>query len=1767
MTAPGAAPQTPGYDLGPLLHTGSHCLVYRGTQRATGRAVTIRTNRDPYPSDRERAVVQAAFDLARELAQDLDGDTLVEHLDLIQVGHGWALVIEDFGGEPLDRTLGEGRRREQAEVLAIGLALARALARLHARGVVHLGIHPGNLLWDPRQGRLKLSDLSRATRLRQESVAADHDPADLGAPTYLAPEQTGRTNKSVDLRADLYAAGVVLYELCAGAPPFVSPDPRELIHAHLARQPPDLRQRRPGLHPALPRLVHRLLAKDPEARYASAAGLAADLERARDELDLGIATDFPLGAWDQGGRFAIPERLYGRSAEIATLVGAWEAAAEGERRCVLVGGWSGVGKSSLIDELHVPMAGPQGWYCPGKFDQFHRDLPYLAWREALAALTQQALALPETELAQLRAALEQGLAGNGALVLGLVPGAETLLGPQAPLPEVGPTEAQARFDLTLRAFLRALAGARHPVALFLDDLQWADLASLQLLESMVADPAAAHLLILGAYRDNEVGPGHPLTTALGRLEAQGRRPQTLSLPPLTLADTTALVADTLHLEADSVAPLATLVFAKTGGNPFFLRQFLERLAEAGRIALDLDAGRWGWDLAAIEAQGYTDNVVEFMAGRLGELPDRTRRMLQLGACLGATFDLQGLVSIAARPQAEVVADLEPALATGLLLPLGADYRLAEADARLAQRDGRAPGINPRYAFLHDRVQQGAHESIAVEGRAVIHLAIARGLVAEADPDNPEPRAVEVMDHLAEALTLVDSQPERLAFARVCLLAGRRARAAQARPQAVRYLAMGRELLAPDPWSLDPDLALDLHLEGAEAGYVTERYDEAEALAREVLARTQDLDRRVAAHNVRIGIGVAQRRYVEATRVGLDVLEAELGVALPRRAGQVQVLAGLARTALALRGRSPAALLDLPPMGDPRARAAMAILMKSATNAYWGSPNLVPLIAGRMVRLTLAQGSIGLSAYGYALLGMIFTNAVNAVDAGCRLGALSMDLLARTGDRHLVGKTGLLWHGFTRHARDPLRLCAADTLACYDQARDAGDLENAVYCGTVAYYADLLAGRSLDWVEQRYAGYLPALLGSSQAQTVQALRVWVQVAANLADAERVEPRAVGAWADWPTRLDELLPDPGSAMAIATVAGGAGWLAFLLDDWDQAERQFGLLYERAEAALGQAFWKPCMALYGLVLARRPALGTAGRLRLARVRHWLNGWARHNPHDFAPYRQALRAQRAARRGRGDLALAAWHDTAAGAAEGGNLFLAAWATEQAAHAHGGAGHREEARALLERARGLWQRHGSRARLRLVGAGSGEPERLTLDAVLGAVRAVSESIEVDRLVDRVLEILLVQAGARRVTLLVQDEGLTPLAAAVADDAGRCRRLPGTPGAGPTDLPLRLVDYVARTRRTLVVDNARTHEWLSRDPYVQGFERLSLAAAPLLRHGRLVGLAVLENELGTGAFTPAAGELVEAIAGQVAVSLENARLFEAQRRQAEAFGRFVPRPFLEHLGHKRIEDIRLGEGVQRQLTVMFTDLRGFTSLSERVGPNDTFALVNAILARLGPALTAEGGFIDEFTGDGVKALFIGRADGALRAAIAMQQRLRRYSTERIAQGRVPLAMGIGVHTGGVMLGTIGSQGRMSTTVLGDTVNTTARLEGLTKVYGTPVLLSEGTRAELEDPLAFCLRTVGRVRFKGRAQAILVHEAVDAREPAERAALAPWVPRFNEALAAYFDRRFEAAAEGFAACLAQAPQDPLARDYLAWAERCRAEGVGDDWEGIMVREEK
>jgi AAA ATPase domain/Protein kinase domain len=567
-----------------------------------------------------------------------------------------------------------------------------------------------------------------------------------GTLAYMAPEQTGRMNRSIDGRSDLYSLGVTLYRMLTGVLPFDAVDPLEWVHCHIARQPTPPADRAEVPEP-LSAIVTKLLAKNAEERYQTAHGLEADLRRCLAEWQShGRIDPFPLGTHDLSDRLLIPEKLYGRDREIDALLAAFDqVVAQGAAELVFVSGYSGVGKSSVVNELHKVLVPPRGLFASCKFDQYKRDIPFATLAQAFQTLVRQILVKSEAEVDQWRHALQEALGPNGQLIVDLIPEVELIIGKQPPVPDLPPQDTQNRFQLVFRRFLGVFARPEHPLALFLDDLQWLDTATLDLLERLVTHPEVRHLLVVGAYRDNEVSSSHALARMLGSIRNAGAKMHEIVLVPLSLHDVDRFVSDALHCERNAAQPLAQLVHEKTGGNPFFAIQFLTAIAEEGLLRFDPVMRARQWDMNRIRAEGYTDNVVDLMTEKLKRLSGTTQEALKQLACLGNGAEVAILALVHGETEESMHAALWEAVRAGLILQQETTYK-----------------------FLHDRIQEATYALIPEGERAGAHLRIGRVLLASMMADGLAEHLFDVVNQLNRGATLLMDRDEKIQVAAIQL---------------------------------------------------------------------------------------------------------------------------------------------------------------------------------------------------------------------------------------------------------------------------------------------------------------------------------------------------------------------------------------------------------------------------------------------------------------------------------------------------------------------------------------------------------------------------------------------------------------------------------------------------------------------------------------------------------------------------------------------------------------------------------------------------------------------------------------------------------------------------------------------------------------------------------------------------------------------------------------------------------------------------------------
>ncbi|MBF2048635.1 MAG: AAA family ATPase [Elainella sp. C42_A2020_010] len=1159
-----------GYQLLESIYSGAKTLVYRGERLADQQPVIIKLLRAEYPSFTELVRFRNQYTIAKNL--DLSG--IVQPLALETYGNRYALIMADEGYVPLTEYSeyhktaslsagASGQPGASAQPVAtserhplsleqffpIAIQLAQILEGLYQNRVIHKDIKPQNILIHPQTKQVKLIDFSIATQLPQETLPIQSPNVMEGTLAYMAPEQTGRMNRGLDYRADFYALGVTFYELLTGQLPFQTTDPIELVHCHLAQQPTSPHQINPAIPTAVSELILKLMAKTAEQRYQSAFGLRYDLTRCQTEwLHHGTISPFLLGERDICDRFTIPEKLYGRETEVATLLAAFDRiatpsssfgeahepppplvrrgsrAASPKSELLLVAGYSGIGKTALVNEIHKPIVRQRGYFIRGKFDQLQRNIPFSAFLQALRDLMQQLLTESASEIQTWKTQILAALGENGQVLIDVIPELELVIGPQPAAPELSGSAAQNRFNRLFQKFIQVFTTQSHPLVIFLDDLQWADLASLKLIQLLTSEVETSHLLLIGAYRDNEVTPAHPLMLTLAEVRQAGATVNQITLTPLSLAALNQLVADTLSCSLTQAQPLTELVFQKTNANPFFTTQFLKSLHQEGCISFDFEHNGWQCNLAQIRALAVSNDVVAFMAVQLQKLPAATQTILKLAACIGNQFDLSTLAVVCEQTQTETAAALWPALQAGLLQPLTEVYRFFQESGF---PEHQPPGVRSQepavatenselktpnfsscyYRFLHDRVQQAAYSLIQEQEKQATHLAIGRLLLQNMTEVDLDGKIFAIVNQLNMGAELIREPAEREQLARLNLIAGRKAKLATAYSAAVNYLKLGIAMLSVERWQRQYALTLALYEEAAEAAYLNGTTEQMMGWIRTVQQQVITLLDAIKVYEVEIQAYFAQDRPVDAVNTALKVLRS-LGVNLPQNPKLYDVSLALWKTQLALAGKPIDTLLNLPQMTNSTKLAAMRILASVMSAAYVCSPNLFVLIALKILNLSLQYGNIDLSAYAYATYGQILCGVVGDIPKGYQFGQLALNLMTKLNAKKLKARVLLVVHDYITHWQSHVKETLSPFLEAYQSGLETGDLEFATRSAMVYSYHSYFLGRELSQLEQELRNYTTIIRELKQAKYIAMNERYRQIVLNLLGRSSDPCRLVG-----------------------------------------------------------------------------------------------------------------------------------------------------------------------------------------------------------------------------------------------------------------------------------------------------------------------------------------------------------------------------------------------------------------------------------------------------------------------------------------------------------------------------------------------------------------------------------------------------------------------------------------------------------------------------------
>src|SRR6266481_3850817 len=1476
------------------LHSDGDFVLSRGRERTSAtshrRSILVKTTRSEQPRPETVRIMEHEFSLRAQL----DSTWAIRPLELTQYKGRTILVLEDSGGEPLDRLL--GTPMELGNFLRVAIGASAALRQLHIRGLVHKDVKPANIMIDPATGRAWLMGCGIASRLPRERQSPAPPEFIAGTLAYMAPEQTGRMNRSIDSRSDLYALGGTFYEALTGSFPFSASDPMEWVHSHIARQPVSPAERSSNVPVPVAAIIMKLLAKTAEDRYQTAVGVESDLRRCLAEWETQRRIDeFPLGEHDTPDRLLIPEKLYGRASEIETLLAAFDRIVAGGRpELVLVSGYSGIGKSSVVNELYKPLVPPRGLFASGKFDQYKRDIPYATLAQAFQGLIRPLLSKSEEELSKWRNALLEALDPNGQLIVDLVPELKLIIGEQPPVPELPPQDAQGRFQLVFRRFISVFT-REHPLALFFDDLQWLDAATLDLMEDLLTRPDMQHLMLIGAYRDNEVNPTHPLMRKLEAIRQTGGITQDIVLAPLAREDLRQLVADSLHCEPERAKPLAQLIHDKTAGNPFFAIQFFSALAEENLLTFDHGGRRWSWDLNRIHAKGYTDNVVDLMVGKLNRLPVETVNALKQLACLGNSAEFALLALVNEVSGEELHSDIQEALRTGLVLHSEGAYR-----------------------FLHDRVQEAAYSLIPEHLRAEAHLRIGRLLEEHTPREKREEAIFEIVNQLNRGAALITSQDEREQLAALNLIAGKLAKASSAYASALNYLIAGAALLADDCWERRPELILALELHRAECEFLTGELATAEARLTMLSSRAANGIDQAAVACLRVDLYTTLDRSDRAVDVCLASLR-HLGIDWSPHPPEEQARREYERTWSLLGSRAIEELVDLPLMSDALSLATQDVLTKVVPPALFTDRNLLSLVICRMVNLSLEHGNSDGSCFAYVFLGMIAGPHFDNYEGGFQFGQLGYALVEKRSLHRYRARTYMVFGSFvmpwTRHVRTGRDLVRR----AFDVANRTGDLTFGAYscnnlntnllaAGDALAETQCEAERGLEFAHKARFGLVIAII-TAQLQLIRTLR-GLTPAFGCFDEEQFDERrfehSLASQADlalaecwyWIRKLQArvLAGDYRSAIDASSKARPLLWTSPSFFETAEYEFYSGL----------------CRA--ALCDCTLPAERFNHFEALAAHYRQLEVWAANCPENFENRTALVGAEIARLEGRELDAEHLYEKAIRSAHANGFVHNAALANELAARFYAARGFEKIANAYFQDARYGYLRWGANGKVKQLDhlhphLGEEAPARgptsttvapvellvyphlknepdpgptstivapvelLDLATVIKVSQAVSGEMVMEKLIDRLMRADIEHAGAERGLLIVPrgDKLHIEAEATIGGENVTVHLRDGTPT--PAALPESLVRYVMRTQETVMLEDASSQNPFSADPYIVQRCARSILSLPLINQGKLIGILYLENNLTPRVFTPDRVTVLKVLAWQAGISLQNSRLY------------------------------------------------------------------------------------------------------------------------------------------------------------------------------------------------------------------------------------------------------------------------------------------------------
>ncbi|MCP5494769.1 MAG: AAA family ATPase [Leptospiraceae bacterium] len=1470
------------YKITDTIHEGEKHIIYRGEK--DNKKVVIKQPCNEYPTLEELKRIQTEFELLQKFAVT---PSITKAIALEKYNNTLLLVFEDIAGDSLFHLIGEKEKFDIKEFLNLAIETVKALGEIHRANVIHKDIKPQNIIYDKKTNKLEIIDFGSASLLSKETPSISMANALEGTLAYISPEQTGRMNRMVDYRTDFYSLGVAFYQMVTGKLPFESVDPMELIHSHIAVSPASPEEL--GVPKPISNIILKLMSKNAEDRYQSAYGLLQDLEWCLQHIENLNQLKFTPGQKDVSLSFRIPEKLYGREPELNKLFEVYEQACSGPTQIILVNGLSGIGKTALVNEIHKPIVNSRGYFISGKFDPMKRNMPYRAFIYAFQDLVKMILTESGEAISKWKTSLLDALGSNGKVITEVIPELELIIGEQPPVVELTPTEAQNRFNLVFQNFVKVFATKEHPLVIFLDDLQWTDIPSINLLQTLYTATDISHMLFILSYRVNEVDAVHPFMLMLQELKKQEYQIEEISLGALKKEDVNQLIADTLQYETSQTEPLSEIVHSKTAGNPFFVNELLTNIYQKDMIYFR--KGKWQWDLSKIGEANISGNVIDLLVEKVEKLSKTEQDTLKLISCIGSWFYVDVFYSMLGKEESETK-ELLTSLANSGFISIG-------------ENKGK---------FVHDRVKEALYGITSEEEKENYHYKIGKTYLELAKKrDSLDEHAFTIVNQLNNAVNMLSSE-EREMLLDLDILGANKALASSAYEPALNLIQMAEKLLPENSWDLIYEKTFDVYTKLAKLNFMNGMTTNAENYFALILKNCKIDIHKVNVSEIKILLYLSQNKPIEAIQEGKQALSL-LGVEIPDIHDPTPEILKVNQF---LENRKIEDILGLPRMEDEKITAAMKILSACIVPAYIAQPSLMPIIVLKKVNLSLEFGNYITSPISYAFYGVLLCNALGNVEAGIKFGELAIKLVESLSVNFMKSSIYFVFAAMINHWKHHAKKNTNYFIDSIQAGFEFGDFQYGSYSSNyLAIQSFLMRNNLINLMEHFEKYYNTVMLKFKLKDSIAVFQVFHQFVINLRGDSEDFLYLKGSAFDEDITVPIWL-DAKDAGSLTCYYYNKGILAYLANEFILSNELFIKAKPYESAAFGMMYvpeYNFFQSLTNLSLLKEEKDKQTYLDQVKKNQERMKVWAENCEANYGHKYHIVEAE--INRLNGNIAEAINHyDTAIKLAIKHEYILEeAIANELAGKFWLKQKNERFARICLTDARYAYERWGCKPKVKQLEAkypaftrlptsregiglsgtvtmsattsgtisagssGTTNAGALDIQSVLKASQTLSGEVEFDKLLEKMMRILFENAGAEKGVLILVDKSSKKqemeLSVEAEGDANKNEiSVLQHKKINQVKLPQTIINYVSRAKKEIVLDDASKSGAYTRDPYIQTEKPKSVLCYPVISQGKLVAMVYLENNLTTNVFTVDRLEIMKILASQLAISIDNAELYD-----------------------------------------------------------------------------------------------------------------------------------------------------------------------------------------------------------------------------------------------------------------------------------------------------